>query len=107
MEIVAALTIALLITVIIYLLGRSLAPTPPKSRDKLESYACGEKFPPARGPIRLLFFNFAALFMVFDVLALFLAFTINIPAIYKQGLIAIILVYSVVLGLSIHLLGRR
>ncbi len=107
MEIVAALTVALLIIIVIYLLGRSLSPTPPKSPDKLESYACGEKFPPARGPIRLLFFNFAALFMVFDVLALFLAFTINIPAVYKQGLITIILVYSVILGLSIHLLGRR
>lgn len=107
MEIVAALTAALFIIIAIYLLGRVLAPRPPQSRDKLESYACGERLPPARGPIRILLFNFAALFMIFDVIALFLAFTINIPAIYKSELIMLILVYGVTLGLSIYLLGRR
>lgn len=107
MELVASLTIALLIVTMIYLLGKSLGPKPSQSRDKLESYACGESFPPARGPIRLLFFNFAALFMVFDVVALFLAFTLNIPAVYKNELITLILVYGIVLGSAVHLLSRR
>ena len=107
MELAIAFAIAIIVTLIIYLFGRAISPTPPKSKDKLMPYACGENFPPARSPIRLLLFNFATLFMVLDVIALFLAFTIGIPPAYKHEIIPLILIYGVILAVAIHFLGRR
>ncbi|MCS7132967.1 MAG: NADH-quinone oxidoreductase subunit A [Nitrososphaeria archaeon] len=107
MEVIIALTVAALTAISIYLFGRSFAPKTPQSRKKLESYSCGESLPPARGPIKVFFFNIAALFMVFDVVALLLAFTINIPPVYKQELLMLLLVYCLALWLSIYLLVRR
>ncbi len=107
MEVAIALVIVFIVILLIYLLGGAISAKAPKTEGKLEPYACGESFPPARSPIRILFFNFAALFMVFDVIALFLAFTINIPAAYKSGILTLIILYGVILGLSINLLGRR
>ncbi|RLF99969.1 MAG: hypothetical protein DRN49_03600 [Thaumarchaeota archaeon] len=107
MELAIALAIALTIILLIYLFGRAISPTSPKSKDKLMPYACGENFPPARSPVRLLLFNFAALFMVLDVIALFLAFTIGIPPVYKPEIISLILIYGIILAIAIHLLGRR
>jgi len=107
MELAIAFAIAIIVMLIIYLFGRAISPTPPKSKDKLMPYACGESFPPARSPVRLLLFNFAALFMVLDIIALFLAFTIGIPPVYKPQLISLILVYGVILAIAIHFLGRR
>ncbi|MEM0329390.1 MAG: NADH-quinone oxidoreductase subunit A [Nitrososphaerota archaeon] len=106
-ELIIALTVTFLVILLIYLLGGRLSVKAPKSRMKLEPYACGESLPPARSPIRLLFFNFAALFLVFDVIALFLAFTINIPPAYKPGVISLLMLYMLVLGIAIQLLGRR
>ncbi|MEM1976363.1 MAG: NADH-quinone oxidoreductase subunit A [Nitrososphaerota archaeon] len=106
-ELIIALTVTFLVILLIYLLGGRLSVKAPKSRMKLEPYACGESLPPARSPIRLLFFNFAALFLVFDVIALFLAFTINIPPAYKPGVISLLMLYVLVLGIAIQLLGRR
>ena len=107
MELVIALILAAIVIVIIYLIGKALSPTAPKTKNKLMPYACGENFPPARSPVRLLFFNFAALFMVFDVIALFLAFTIRIPPAYKPDILSLIIIYAVILATAIHLLGRR
>jgi len=107
MEAAIALMIAFIVTILIYIFGRAISVKAPKTGGKLEPYACGESFPPARSPIRLLLFNFAALFMIFDVIALFLAFTINVPAAYKPSILILILIYGMVLGLSIRLLGRR
>jgi len=107
MELAIALILAVIVITVIYLIGKALSPTAPKTKDKLMPYACGESFPPARSPIRLLFFNFAALFMVFDVIALFLAFTIKIPPAFKPDIIFLIIIYGVILATAIHLLGRR
>jgi len=106
-DLVIALIVTFLVVLGLYLLGGRLSVKAPKSRMKLEPYACGESLPPARSPVRLLFFNFAALFMVFDVIALFLAFTINVPPAYKPGIISLLLIYGLVLGIAIQLLGRR
>ena len=107
MELAMAFAIAFIITFIIYLVGKILSPTIPKTKNKLMPYACGENFPPVRSPIRLLLVNFAALFMVFDVISLFLAFTIRIPAAYKPDILLLIMLYGLILAISVHLLGRR
>ncbi|MEM3693460.1 MAG: NADH-quinone oxidoreductase subunit A [Candidatus Bathyarchaeia archaeon] len=73
-EIVATLLLPLLIAIIIYLIGGKVAPKVPKSGDKLEPYACGERWLPVRLRINLEdFFLYALYFMVFDILALLLA----------------------------------
>lgn len=105
-DLIIALIITFLMIFLIYSLGGKLSVKAPKSRMKLEPYACGENFPPARSPVRLLFFNFAALFLVFDVIALFLAFTMNIPAAHKPKVISLLMIYALILGIAIQLLGR-
>jgi len=107
MELAAALISIIIVIAAIYLAGKALSPKPPKSGDKLMPYACGESLPPARGPVRLTLFSFAALFMVFDVIALFLAFAIRIPQIYKPNVVLLTTIYGAVLLAAIHLLGRR
>lgn len=62
-----------------YVLHKRVAPNPPKSSDKLAPYACGEYLPPDRVPIRVLFFKYACLFLILDVVALLLAFTLGNP----------------------------
>lgn len=106
-ELIIALIVTFLVILFIYLLGGRLSVKAPKNRMKLEPYACGENFPPARSPVRLLFFNFAALFLVFDVITLFLAFTMNIPPAYKPGVICLLMLYALVFVIAIQLLGRR
>ena len=107
MELVMGLAIALAITLIIYCAGIRLSPKPPKTENKLMPYACGEDFPPARSPVRLILVNFAALFMVLDVITLFLAFTIGIPPAHKPEVLSLIILYTVILAVSIHMLGGR
>lgn len=107
MEAAIALMIAFIVILLIYVFGGVISAKAPKTGGKLEPYACGENFPPARSPVRLLLFNFAALFMIFDVIALFIAFTINVPAAYKPSVLTLIVIYGMVLGLSVRLLGRR
>lgn len=107
MEAIVALIVALVISLLIYLLGGAISVKAPKTGGKLEPYACGENFPPARSPIRLLFFNYVALFLIFDILALFLAFALSIPSTYKPVTLTLLITYGIVLGLSTYLLLRK
>lgn len=76
---VVTIVAALVVALSAYALHRRIAPNPPKSPDKLAPYACGEYLPPERVPIRVLFFKYACLFLILDVVALLLAFTLGSP----------------------------
>ncbi len=102
-----ALAISFVVVLLMYAFGKAIAPKPPKSKQKLEPYACGEYFPPARGPLRILFFNFATLFLAFDVISMFLAFTMGTPPEYKHYVLAPTLLYCAILALAVYLLMRR
>ncbi len=55
---------------VIYAIGGKIAPPVSKSTGKLSQYACGENLPPERVPVSIEIFDYAALFMVFDVIAM-------------------------------------
>lgn len=62
-----------------YALHRMVAPRPLRTPGKVAPYACGEHLPPDRVPVRVLFFKYTCLFLVLDVVALLLAFTLGSP----------------------------
>lgn|GEM_PF-1700645 len=73
-EIAATFLFPFLAAILIYLVGGKLAPKLSKNGDKLEPYACGERWLPTRLRINVEeFFIYALYFMVFDILALLLA----------------------------------
>ena len=67
-----AFGLVLLAVVLLYLLGRRLAPRNPTT-DKLKSYACGEDMEGAQSQFYPNTFIFAIYFTIFDILAFVLA----------------------------------
>ncbi len=79
-----AFLISLLIVFAIYFLGRSKrSPSP----DKDATYSCGEKGFAEEAPVSIHIFEYAAIFLVFDVIAILLIFALDaafpiLPLIY-------------------------
>jgi len=44
---------------------------------KLQPYACGEQLPPEQVPVSIHMFDFAAFFLIFDVIAIILIFSFS------------------------------
>lgn len=95
----------------IYVVGGRISPKGGSNRNKLLSYACGEKFPSVKLQFNLeSFFIYAMYFLVFDVLAFVLATSLGILA--SEAPISLLLnpiIYVVVVFAAIWLLppGRR
>jgi NADH:ubiquinone oxidoreductase subunit 3 (subunit A) len=64
---VAIFLISLVVASLVYLLGRSKSVPHP---DKAVPYACGESVAAEREPVSIHIFEFAAVFLVFDVIAI-------------------------------------
>jgi len=63
-----AFGLSLLITVLIYLAGRLLAPKGVMTDARLSPYACGEAMPPVRPRMDMSrFFTYVLLFLAFDI----------------------------------------
>ncbi|RLF25119.1 MAG: hypothetical protein DRN15_00215 [Thermoprotei archaeon] len=95
--IIATIVIPLIITLLLYLSGRAMAPRhTSQSEDKMAPYACGEDFPPERLQVTANFFWYGLVFLVFDVIdfLLALAFGVSalIPAIYLSVIILALIV---------------
>lgn len=101
---VAVFIISVLVAAIIYSLGGVLAPKPTPSEDKVASYACGEKIAPGRVPVTIHLFNYAALFIVFDVVAMVLAFSL---AATGPLVVWLTLAYVIPIAAALMLLVRR
>jgi len=67
-----AIGLVLVAVLLIYLLGRQLAPRNP-NKEKLKSYACGEDMPGGQTQFYPNAFIFAIYFTIFDILAFVLA----------------------------------
>jgi len=97
-----AFVLILAVSVLLYLLGKRMAPKPTKSGGKLTSYACGEDIPGSKIQFGYRLFFFVALFFtIMHVAALVIA---TVPA-GKIALFAVL--YLTVVFLSILALITR
>jgi len=99
--------LASLIAVTIYAIGGKIAPKTSSSKNKLAPYACGEDFPPEKVPISIHVFDFAALFMVFDVIALIIALSMGISVYEEPIVLMLVLLYTALVLISLFVLARR
>jgi NADH:ubiquinone oxidoreductase subunit 3 (subunit A) len=103
---VSVFIIALFAAGVIYAIGGKIAPPLSKSTGKLASYACGEDPPPHRAPLSIQMFDYAALFMVFDVIAMTIILSWGIstrahPALY------LVVMYICLTFIALLVLVRR
>ncbi|MEM4602305.1 MAG: NADH-quinone oxidoreductase subunit A [Candidatus Nezhaarchaeales archaeon] len=98
--------IALIVSALTYAWGAKIAPKPKPNPDKLKPYACGEDVPAEIVPVTIHLINFATLFLVFDVLALIIAFAILSPIMLTQTSF-LVTIYALVALEAILLLARR
>jgi len=86
--------IALLLTILIYLLGGKYSAKGRKSEDKLSPYSCGEDLP-YEGELRVnleRFFIYAVYFLIFDVIAFTLVISFKISPIHAVSYALITLI---------------
>jgi NADH:ubiquinone oxidoreductase subunit 3 (subunit A) len=98
--------IALLASALTYALGSKIAPRPKPSPEKVKPYACGEDVPAEVVPLTIHLMNFAIVFLVFDMVAMVMAFAILSPAVLRTSGF-LIAVYALVALEAILLLARR
>lgn len=73
-ESIAAFAAILAASLTIYFLGRLTAPKPPKNREKVSMYACGERTRSARLAMNITFYKYLVYFIILDSCVLILAF---------------------------------
>jgi len=100
---ITGFALSLLITLIIYLVGRRIAPKGGKEGGaKTDPYACGEDLPAEEGRIDLeRFLIFALFFLVFDVAAFMLA-----TSYFALGIMPVIYVSIVIVAVTALMLSR-
>ncbi|MHC1628019.1 MAG: NADH-quinone oxidoreductase subunit A [Candidatus Nezhaarchaeales archaeon] len=103
---IISFVIALIISALTYAWGAKIAPKPKPNPEKLKPYACGEDVPAEVVPFTIHLINFATLFLVFDMVAMVIAFAILSPTILTQTSF-LITIYSLVVLEAILLLARR
>ena len=72
--------LALLAAALVYLCGRSGGKNVVEGAEKgakLQPYACGEELPPEQVPVSIHMFDFAAFFLIFDVISIVLIFSFS------------------------------
>ncbi|OYT38722.1 MAG: hypothetical protein DRJ44_03095 [Thermoprotei archaeon] len=112
-EIVASPAFAFLLSfataISIYILGKKLAPAFSPNKDKIAPYACGEYFPPEKVPMRIIFFQYAVLFLIFDIVSMLVVFSMGLP--YwdpvRLNVIHLVFIYILTALLALYILGRR
>ncbi len=72
----AIFLLSIVVASLIYLLGQSKKEDAPH-HDKTAPYACGESVAAEREPVSIHIFDFAAAFLVFDVIAIMLIFAFD------------------------------
>jgi len=99
--------LAIVAAAIIYGIGGKISPKPKPSEDKLMPYACGEDMPPKRARLGVYLYNYAALFLVLDVIAVVFALSMGVP--FKGNILISTLatVYIAVAAVAVILIFRR
>jgi NADH:ubiquinone oxidoreductase subunit 3 (subunit A) len=85
-----------------YAFHRRYAPRSGRGAGKLAPYACGEDLPPERVPVRVTLYKYICLFVVTDVTAMLLAFSLlPLPPAERATARVLVLAYCAVLVLAI------
>ncbi|MDI9619575.1 MAG: hypothetical protein QFX33_01940 [Candidatus Nezhaarchaeota archaeon] len=103
---IVSFVIALIISALVYGWGAKIAPKSKLLPGKAKPYACGEEVPAEIVPLTLHLINFATLFLVFDIVAMVIAFALLSPKLLADSAL-LIAVYSLVVLEAILLLARR
>jgi len=69
-----AFATVLVTSIVIYLVGRLKAPKPPRNREKLSMYACGERVRSSRLNVNITFYKYLVYFVILDTSILMIAF---------------------------------
>lgn len=103
---VVSFIIALVVSLLTYAWGAKIAPKPKPSLDKVKPYACGEEVPAEVVPFTIHLINFTIVFLVFDMVAMVIAFAILSPEILLTSHF-LIAIYAIIALEAILLLARR
>jgi NADH:ubiquinone oxidoreductase subunit 3 (subunit A) len=99
--------LALFAAGIIYAIGGKIAPPISKSLGKLSQYACGEDLPAEKVPVSIQMFDYAALFMVFDVIAMTVILSWGVSVAKMPLVFYLALVYVGLMFIALLVLVRR
>lgn len=104
---IIAFILSLASAAVIYALGGRIAPPGKEGKGKTSPYACGEDLPPIKTSLSVKLFNYAALFLVLDVISIMLALSmgVSVSAVPMVGLLAVTYVLIVMLSISFLLRG--
>ncbi len=100
--------VALMVAAIIFWIGAEISPKAPKSEDKVLPYTGGERIEHELVPVNIKLFDYALLFIIFDVIALLLFFSLGpfggtLDLVSKLGVLA----YVGVVSFALVAFGRR
>jgi len=104
---VTVFIISLVFAAIVYAIGGAISPHPEKTEGKLSPYACGENFPGEQVPVSVHVFDYAALFMVFDVIAMVLVFSMGISIFAEPVVMFLSIIYVALVLVALLVLVRR
>ncbi|MGC8960880.1 MAG: NADH-quinone oxidoreductase subunit A [Candidatus Bathyarchaeia archaeon] len=99
--------LAVIVAAVIYGVGGRISPKPKPSEDKLMPYACGEDMPPERARLGVYLYNYAAMFLVLDVVAVIFALSMGVPFKGNALTSALATVYIAVAAVAVTLIFRR
>jgi len=103
----AVFVFALIAAGIIYAIGGKIAPPLSRSPGKLSTYACGENLPPEKVPVSIQMFDYAALFMVFDVIAMTIILSWGISIARTHPVLYLAIAYIGLMFIALLVLVRR
>jgi len=94
-------------TLIIYGIGSMIGFKTEKSEGKTAPYACGEDLPVEKAPMSIRLYNYAAMFLVLDVVSIMIALSLKFP--FKQYLVigSLAVTYILLTLISVLLVFRR
>ena len=97
---VIAFVLVLAFVLLLYALGRRMAPAGKKTKDKESTYACGEDVPPGNVQFYIHRFYFAVFFVIFEAAAFIIFTGITGGTIPFIGWF-LVLVYTILLGVAL------
>jgi NADH:ubiquinone oxidoreductase subunit 3 (subunit A) len=95
--------VSLLVAIVIYIVGRKIAPKGQNIAGKTAPYACGEDITVKEVKVDLeRFLTFAVYFLIFDVLAF-----VTVTSFYNMGMMPIIYSLVVLMAVAMLIFARR
>jgi len=98
---------SLIAAAIIYGVGGAVSPKPEANPDKLAPYACGEDLPPEKTRFSITLYNYAALFLIFDVVAMAIILSMGLSVLSQPLILTLSLSYIAVMFIALLLLARK